>query len=98
MGDNPDGMATIARQCGLIDIIYHLHGPQPKFRTYDKGRTVIDYLFVTEDVVPTVNAAGYMPFNHRVHSDHRGFYLDIDTAKLFGSIAARLPPPCKREI
>ena len=56
--DPNGGIARLARQCGLTDIIYQLHGAQPRFRTYDRGSTVIDYLFVSEDVIPAVKEAG----------------------------------------
>jgi hypothetical protein len=37
--------------------------------------------------------AGYEPFRHRFETDHRGFFLDLDNAVLFGNQTAILQPP-----
>jgi hypothetical protein len=41
---------------------------------------------------------GYEPFNHRLASDHRAFYLDFNEVALFGSQSPALPPIHKCDI
>ncbi len=37
------------------------------------------------EILTTLVAAGYEPFNERYHTDHRAYFLDLDTTELFGS-------------
>jgi hypothetical protein len=41
---------------------------------------------MSERCVISVKACGYEPFNHRLFSDHRGMFVDMDMAILFGNL------------
>jgi hypothetical protein len=59
---------------GLVDPIYYHHGID-NFNTWSRGRTVIDYIFVSEDILDSVNTCGYHPFNDIILSDHRAVII-----------------------
>ena len=98
LGDDENGLTKIVQVCKLTDVVHHMHGQQPNFRTYDKGSKVIDYVLVSEEVLDCVVEAGYLPFQFRMESDHRGIFVDVDTAMLFGSLIANLSPLLARDI
>jgi hypothetical protein len=53
--------------------------------TYSRGRLRLDYGLATKRVAEALVAAGYEPFNERFPTDHRAYYFDLETEKLFGS-------------
>jgi exonuclease III len=69
---------------GLIDLMQVKIGHQ-KFSTHIDGRSRIDFVFATPRVVEACTHAGYESFRHRFETDHRGFFLDLETAVLFGN-------------
>ena len=89
-----DGMSLLCTTCHMRDPILTNHGAT-EFATYSRGHKVIDYILISEDLLPAVRRCGYEPFNNNIISDHRGAYVDFDTDLLFGdplplpSIAAR---------
>jgi hypothetical protein len=55
---------------------------------YAWGKKRLDYALATPFAASTTVAGGYEPFNHRLASDHRAFFLDFDEAH---SLAHNLP-------
>ena len=45
-----------------------------------------------------MTAAGYEPFGNHILSDHRGVYIDLDTARCFGSTIQPLMPIQLRDL
>jgi len=70
----------------LVDLMFSLHDSRT-IPTYARGRKRLDYALATPMAAHTVIYGGYEPFNHRMASDHRAFFLDFDEAALFGSQA-----------
>jgi hypothetical protein len=66
------------------------------FSTHIDGQTRIDFVFVMPRVVEACTHAGYEPFRHRFETDHRGFFLDLDNAVLFGNQTAVIQSPSQR--
>ena len=91
------GMAKLVQECQLVDPIFVHHGIS-NFNTYIRGSKVIDYVFVSEDLLDSIDACGYHPFCDHFYSDHRATYLDFNTKKLFGSTTVDLPKPSERGI
>jgi hypothetical protein len=52
--------------------------------TYARGRHCIDYGFATPRVIQSISQCGYEQFNARYSTDHRAYFFDFETAKLFG--------------
>jgi hypothetical protein len=66
------------RNSSLIDIHVHRHGTEEEPATYTRGRTRIDYMLISPDLVEFVSAAGILPFKTFTKSDHRALFMDID--------------------
>ena len=82
-GTDLDGIQKVATMCGLLDIMSLRHSSTPP-ATYARGRTRLDYALATIHVANALSTAGYESFNARFPSDHRSYFLDFDTQKLFG--------------
>jgi exonuclease III len=82
-GSDPDGMEKIAAEIQLIDLMSMRHSSTPP-ATYARGRTRLDYALATHHVAEALLRSGYEPFNERFHTDHRAYFMDFDTVRLFG--------------
>jgi hypothetical protein len=87
---NSDGLCSATM--GLIDLMQVKIGHQ-NFLTQIDGQTRIDFIFATPRVVEACIHAGYKQFRHRFEMDHRGFFLDLDNAVLFGNQTAIIQSP-----
>ena len=83
-GQDPDGITKVASELGLIDIMRRRHSSPPP-ATYARGSTRLDYILTSPEICDALRATGYHEFNATVSSDHRGYFLDLDTSTLFGS-------------
>ncbi len=81
-GADVDGMVKLADTCGLQDLMRIRNSSTPP-ATYARGRTRLDYALATEHVAASLSQAGYEPFNSRFPSDHRAYFLDFNTTRLF---------------
>jgi hypothetical protein len=79
---------------GLIDLMHVKIGHQ-KFSTHIDGQSLIDFVFAMPRVVSACTHAGYEPFRHRIETDHRGFFLDLKNAVLFGNQTAVIQSPSR---
>ena len=91
IGDNDRGLTRLCSDYGLLDPIFELHGCT-NFSTYYRGTKCIDYMLVDPALMPSIVACGYEPFNMRIFSDHRGIFMDVNTALFFGSATTPLAP------
>ena len=91
IGEGAVGMNKLCTQCNLKDAYFSRHNTQ-NFRTYQYGKSVIDYFLVAPELMPAVRRVGYEPFNANIPSDHRGLFIDVDTAMFFGSATIPLAP------
>jgi endonuclease/exonuclease/phosphatase family metal-dependent hydrolase len=88
-----EGMLKMATTCGLLDLMTIRHSSTPP-ATYARGRTRLDYALATPHIAHAMTRAGYEPFQAKQFpSDHRPYYLDFDTAKLFGTNTQELGKP-----
>jgi hypothetical protein len=84
-GEDPDGMMKIAATYGLQDLMTLRHSNAPPV-TFARGRKRLDYALGSPRVADLLeNAGGHEPFNSCFHSDHRAYFLDFSTARLFGT-------------
>jgi hypothetical protein len=86
LGNDPAGMSKICRELVLSDIMKLRHGTSDKPATYARGHKRLDYLLMSERCTIAVRNCGYKPFNHRLFSDHRGMFVDLDMELLFGNL------------
>jgi hypothetical protein len=90
---NIDGVRSATM--GLIDLMQVKIGHK-NFSTHIDGQTRIDFALAMPRVVEACIHAGSKPFRHRFETDHRGFFLDLDNAVLFGNQTAILQSPSQR--
>ncbi|KAI2490879.1 hypothetical protein MHU86_23702 [Fragilaria crotonensis] len=64
--------------------------------TYARGRTRLDYALSTAHVATALTKSGYEPFNERFHTDHRAYFMDFNTAQLFGTPTQKLGTHVRR--
>ncbi|KAI2511551.1 hypothetical protein MHU86_2805 [Fragilaria crotonensis] len=94
-GSDADGMSFIAGELQLVNLgpgRHSSHAPA----TYARGTKCLDYALGSPRLQAALVAMGYEEFNARLSSDHRGYFLDFDTDKLFGSPTPDLATPNRR--
>ena len=84
MGEDPDGMTSLAHQLELYDMMSSRHSSPPPV-TYSRGRRCLDYGLATPLVIQAITRCGYEAFHIRYPSDHRAYYFDMDVNLLFGT-------------
>jgi hypothetical protein len=94
-GSDPDALSFIAGELLLVNLGPSRHSSQVP-ATYARGSKCLDYALGSSRIRDAMLAMGYEPFNARLSSDHRGLFLDFDTAKLFGSPTPDLATPTRR--
>ena len=82
-----DGLVlTLINSCGLVDILKLQHNSEQYPATYIRGRSRIDGIFVSHQIVPAVLRTGLTPFHtFFANSDHRAVYVDFAADLLFNS-------------
>jgi hypothetical protein len=94
-GSDPEGMEKIATEIQLLDLMSIRHSSRPP-ATYARGHTRLDYALSTTHVAAALNRSGYEPFNERFHTDHKAYFLDFNTARLFGAPTQKLDMATQR--
>jgi len=96
-GSDTGGITALFTSLNLTDIMYQRHGNRD-FATYARGKTRIDFAFASKEAASCIKACGYEPFNFRMFSDHRAFFLDFDSIRLFGSETSQMAPANRRDV
>ena len=94
--ESSNGVSQLCRECSLMDASELLLGTS-NFSTYNRGQARLDYFLVSQSILPTITSHGYEPFYMRSHSDHRGFFVDLDTKLIFGAVTQPLAPMSGRD-
>ena len=90
LGDDISGISRIAAQFEFVDIMSHHHQHLNDPATYARGRKRLDYILASPQLASAVQKCGYESFNFRFHTDHRAYYVDLDTDTLFRSSTQKL--------
>ena len=83
LGVGHTGINNIIRKHNLVDVQSTRHGLEGEVATYARGRKRIDYVLATEDLLDGFTGSSVEPFNYKIHSDHRGLYVDINKTRFF---------------
>ena len=82
-------------ECSLIDL--HGLGPAAPPATYKYGKDrKIDFMLGSCNLRDSVRRAGFLAYDDRVFSKHRGMFLDLDFQMLLGPVAKIVPPTGRR--
>ena len=85
------------KEIGLVNLMQERIGDDlPK--TWNRGRTAIDHVYMSIDVFKSVRRAGYAPFNTIALSDHRGIFFDLDKRILFEDDVYHVEPASFRRL
>lgn len=84
-GEDPCGMSRIATEFDLVDVMKLHHPHLDEVATYARGRKRLDFVLGSHDIAIAIINCGYESFNFRYHTDHRAYFVDINTNILFGS-------------
>eukprot|EP00978_Attheya_sp_CCMP212_P003376 scaffold6986_cov35-Attheya_sp.AAC.1 len=79
---NDKGFGSFVARSKLYDILGAKHGMNSP-STYLRGSNTIDFMLGTERVSRAVIFGGMLRFKDRIHSDHRGLYLDLNVLYVF---------------
>ena len=65
----------------LFDVHECRHGLSEAPPTYNRGKTKIDHILCSSDLVPSIRKCGILPFSHGpvINSDHRALFCDFDS-------------------
>ena len=85
---NEKHWSAFMTKANLYDVLGMKHGYNSP-RTYIRGQKTIDFILATEGVLNSVMAAGMLPFQHGIISDHRGLWIDLNIASL---LKGAIPP------
>jgi hypothetical protein len=97
--DNPkhDGtLATLLKTCGLIDPFTSHHSFKKPPPTYSRGKSRIDYIFISNTLLHSTICSGILPYNHPFISDHRPCFVDFNGSLLFQDSTHSIEPPRRR--
>ena len=81
---------------GLVDLWLHLHPTEAPFSTYARGSRRLDFALAPLSLATKAIHMVYKPFHYRFFTDYRRFYIDFDTALLFGSDTPQVFNPQQR--
>lgn len=71
-------LVNMCSQTRLVNSYNYLHPNLQEVPTHSSGSTQIDYIFVTEDLLPALRRGGILPLCYLHPAYHRALYLDID--------------------
>lgn len=72
--DDGTGMQMLARETGLIDIFELIHGTKTEPTTYLRGKQQIDYILLSNNLIPSIKYCRYRAYHMMFQSDHCGMW------------------------
>lgn len=103
MGDFNEGISSRENthhrltEMGLLNL-FHERSDCPLPKTWNRGSTAIDHVYMSVDVFKSVTKAGYAPFDLIALSDHRGIFFDINMSMLFDEQLKDIEPAHFRKL
>ena len=80
---SPEKLNEKMLNAGMYNLMEHKLGTKSLPRTFNRGSSAIDHIYMTKHLVDNVTYAGYAPFSEGYISDHRGLFFDIKENALF---------------
>jgi len=90
-------MSTLVTTCCLVVILAHFP-PPPYPPTYGRGSKRLDYIYVSQDVIPSLESSGVLPLFAIFSGDHCACYVDINAHELFSDPTHSIMPTKHRGI
>jgi hypothetical protein len=83
---------------GLYNSLNNKHGSENVPPTREPGSKVIDYMFVSEGILPHITAIGMISQDEVFASDHRTFFVDLDVESYFSYETDVMPAKQLRQL
>jgi hypothetical protein len=83
---------------GLVNALNNKHGTENVPPTREPGLKVIDYVLVSEGLLPHNTSIGMLLQDAVFASDHRAFFMDLDAASYFGHETDVIPEKQLRQL
>jgi hypothetical protein len=83
-GHIDDSLKTFMENTGLVNALNNKHGSGNFQPTREPGSKVIDYVRVSEELIPHITSIGMLSQDAVFVSDHRFFFMDLDVVSYFG--------------
>jgi endonuclease/exonuclease/phosphatase family metal-dependent hydrolase len=77
-------LKTFTENTGLVHALNNKHGSHNVPPTREPGSKVIDYVLVSEGLIPHITSIGMLSQDAVFASDHRSFFMDLDAVSYFG--------------
>jgi hypothetical protein len=77
-------LKTSMENTGLVNAINNKHGSVNVPPTREPGSKVIDYVLLSEGLIPHVTSIGMLSQDAVFAGDHRLFFMDLDSVSYFG--------------
>ena len=82
---------------GLVNVIKEQLQSENDYRSYFRGKYIIDGMWASPNVAENVKSLGLAPFYYLIPSDHRAIYVDLDVNALLDDFNPNfVPPPYRR--
>ena len=76
--DRGSKLKELASTCNLTSVHEHLHADLPPPATYSRGSSKIDFILISENLLPACRRCGIEPIHAGVVSDHLALFMDRD--------------------
>jgi endonuclease/exonuclease/phosphatase family metal-dependent hydrolase len=76
---------------GLVNALNNKHGSGNVPPTREPGSKVIDYVLVSEGLIPHITSIGILSQDAVFASDHRSFFMDLDAVSYFSHEPDAIP-------
>jgi hypothetical protein len=102
-GFNIDGpidgsLKTFMENTGLVNALNNKHGSGNVPPTREPGSKVIDYVLVSEGLIPHITSIGMLSQDAVFASDHTSFFMDLDAVSYFGHEPDVMPAKQLRQL
>jgi exonuclease III len=91
-------LATLVATCNLCLPLARQHTTRPFPASHIMGRNQIDYILVSQTLLPAVQRSGVLSHHLFIKGDHRPYYLDFDASLLFSDPAYQIEPAFIRKL
>ncbi len=85
-------ISTLCKTCGLQDPFTTLHTHSTPPPSYIRGKSRLDYIFVSASILHAIEQAGILPYSSMLIGDHRPCFLDFSTDSLFNDQSYPIAP------
>ena len=92
------GIAKVCKGCKLFDPLFQKHEKSIEGPSHINGSERIDFIFVTDKLLPFIKVCGPTAFNELTTSDHKGLYIEISREEIRKRLESNSSSPFTRNV